>query len=174
MKLKMKDIVKLVKTVTTGGAAVGFLNTDLVAAFIDIVRENNTVRNVFRTMNMVAKTRTFPKILTATKVYYQATEGAEGQETTFTSSQLTMTAKKLMSWIEISEETFEDSIGDIGTMIRDMFAKGMAAGEEEAFLIGDVDYPNTTSTEASATATTWFTKDAKLAFDGLLTIGIES
>jgi len=173
-KLTMDGILKLIKTVTTGGAATGFLDSELVATYVDIVRENNTVRNVFRTVPMATKTRTIPKLSTATKVYYQATEGAEGQETTFTSTQLTLTAKKLMSWIEISEETFEDSVGDMRNTIMEMFAKGMAAGEEEVFLIGDVDYPNTTATEANATSTIWFTKDAKLAFDGILTIGIES
>lgn len=170
----MNGLMKYIKTITTGGGASGFLDTELVSTYIDLVRERNTVRNLFRVVPMKAKTRTIPKLSTATKVYYQSTEGAEGQETSFTSTQLTLTAKKLMSWIEISEETFEDSVGDMKSTIMNMFARGMSDGEEEAFLIGDVDYPNTTATEASATSTLWFNKDAKLAFDGILTIGIES
>lgn len=173
-KLTMGSIVKLIKTITTGGGAAGFLDTDLVSTYIDVVRELNTVRNLFRVVPMKAKTRTIPKLSTATKVYYQATEGGQGQETSFTSTQLTLTAKKLMSWIEISEETFEDSVGDMKSVIMNMFAQGMADGEEEAFLVGDVDYPNLTATEGSATSTVWFNKDVKLAFDGILTIGIES
>lgn len=173
-KLTMNGLINFVKAITTGSGADGFLDTDLVATYIDVVKERNTVRNLFRTVPMKAKTRTIPKLSTATKVYYQSTEGAAGQETSFTSTQLTLTAKKLMSWIEISEETFEDSVGDMKSTIMNMFAKGMADGEEEVFLIGDVDYPNTTTIEANETSSIWYNKDKKLAFDGLLTIGIES
>lgn len=60
------------------------------------------------------------------------------------------------------------------SMIRMLFARGMGTTEEKAFLQGDVDHTPTTATKASASGSTWYTKDARLAFDGLLTIGRES
>jgi hypothetical protein len=151
-----------------------FLPEPLAATFIDIVTEYNNFRKIFRSMKMNSATRTIPKLLTGTEVYYQPYEATAGEETNFTASSIQLVAKKLFSWLEISEETFEDGIVDMRTMIRMLFARGMGISEEKAFLTGDVDYPNTTAVKANATDTVWFNKDARLAFDGLLTIGRES
>jgi HK97 family phage major capsid protein len=179
MKFKvktLKDLQKLMKAVTigSGGAANPFLPSPLASAFIDIVTENNTFRKVFRSVKMNSRTRTIPKFLTGTNVYYQSAEATQGQETTFTASSIQLTAKKLFAWIEISEETFEDGVTDMNEAIKMLFARGMGIGEEKAFLVGDVDHAPTTAVEASADATTWFNKDSRLAFDGIVTIGRES
>ena len=175
----VKDLQRLIKAITIGAGQSGnvanpFLPAPLAATFIDIVTEHNNFRKVFRSFPMKSATRTVPKLLTGTKVYYQANEATPGQETTFTASSITLTAKKLFAWLEISEETFEDGVIDMRTMIRNIFARGMGIAEEQAFLIGDVDHTPTTAVEANETSTTWFTKSAKLAYDGLLTIGRES
>lgn len=180
MKIKsLKDLKKLIKAVTIGAGQSGnvanpFLPSPLAATFIDIVTENNNFRKVFRTFPMKSRTRTIPKLLTGTDVYYQANEATEGEETTFSAGTIELVAKKLFAWIEISEETFEDGIIDMKSMIRTIFARGMGIHEEKAFLTGDTDHTPTTAVKASASGNTWFTKDARLAYDGILTIGRES
>lgn len=182
MKVKVKnvkDLQKLIKAITIGAGQSGnvanpFLPAPLAATFIDIVTENNNFRKVFRSFGMNSATRTVPKLLTGTKVYYQANEATEGQQTSFTASSIQLVAKKLFAWLEVSEETFEDGVIDMKTMIRNIFARGMGINEEKAFLTGDVDHTPTTAVEANAVGNTWFTKDVRLAFDGLLTIGRES
>jgi len=180
MKFKVKtikDLKKLVKAITIGGvgdAAHPFLPDPLAAAFIDIVTENNNFRKIFRSVKMNSRTRTIPKFLTGTNVYYQSAEATAGVETAFTASSIQLVAKKLFAWMEISEETFEDGVVDMNTAIKMLFARGMGIGEEKAFLVGDVDHASTTATESAATATMWYNKDSRLAFDGLVTIGRES
>lgn len=182
MKFKirnLKDLKKLMKAVTIGPGQSGnvanpFLPEPLAATFIDVVTENNNFRKVFRAQPMRSRTRTIPKILSGTEVYYQPSEATEGESTTFSAGTITLTAKKLFAWIEISEETFEDGVVDMRSLIRMLFARGMGVGEERAFLTGDVDHTPTTATKSLASGNTWFTKDPRMAFDGLLTIGRES
>ena len=174
----LKDLKKLMKAVTIGSGQTGnvanpFLPAPLAATFIDIVTENNNFRKVFRAMNMKSRTRSIPKILSGTEVYYQPDEATAGESTTFSAGNINLEAKKLFAWIEISEETFEDGVGDMQTMIRNLFARGMGIAEEKAFLTGDVNHTPTTATKSAASGNTWFTKDARLAFDGILTIGKE-
>lgn len=181
MKIKsMKQLKQyLAKAITIGAGQTGnvvnaFLPAPLAATFIDIVTENNNFRRIFRAVPMASATRTIPKILTGTDVYYQPYEATAGEETTMSSSSIQLAAKKLFSWLEISEETFEDGIVDMRTMIRNVFARGMGIAEEKAFLQGDVDHTPVTNVKANATGNLWYNKDARLAFDGLLTIGRES
>lgn len=157
----------------TGNVANPFLPAPLAAAFIDVVTENNNFRKIFRAMPMRSRTRSIPKILSGTEVFYQSDEATEGESTTFSSGTISLEAKKLFAWIEISEETFEDGIVDMRSMIRMLFARGMGIAEEKAFLTGDVDHTPTTAVKASASGNTWFTKDPRLAYDGILTIGRE-
>jgi len=162
---------------SSGTIAQPFLPDPLAATFIDIVTEYNNFRKVFKVQPMNSRVRTIPKLLTGTKVYYQPSEATEGQETSFSASNIELLAKKLFAWIEISEETFEDGVLDMRSMIRMLFARGMGEGEEKAFLTGDVDHGQTTATEADGSDAyngVWFNRDARLAFDGILTIGIES
>ena len=160
----------------SGHIAQPFLPDPLAATFIDIVTEHNNFRKVFRAIPMKSRVRTIPKLLTGTKVYYEANEAHTGKETSFSAGTIEMVAKKLFAWIEISEETFEDGILDMRSMIRNLFARGMGEGEEKAFLTGDVDHTPTTATEANGSDDydgTWYDHDVRLAFDGLLTIGLE-
>jgi hypothetical protein len=182
----LKQFARLLKATTIGDTPFGrgasghiaqpFLPDPLAATFIDIVTEYNNFRGVFRSMSMASRVRTIPKLLTGTKVYYQPSEATAGQETTWSAGSIEMVAKKLFAWIEISEETFEDGIIDMRTMIRGLFARGMGEWEEKAFLTGDVGHTPVTANEALGEDDydgTWFNRDARLAYDGLLTIGLE-
>ena len=93
----VKDLKKLMKAITigSGGAANPFLPEPLANTFIDIVSEFNNFRKVFRSMKMDNRTRTVPKFLTGTKVYYQPSEATAGVETTFTAGSIQLVAKKL-------------------------------------------------------------------------------
>jgi len=184
-KLKQfKDLLRKAVTIgetpfgrgASGHIAQPFLPDPLAATFIDIVTEYNNFRKIFRSQPMTSRVKTIPKLLTGSKVYYQPSEASAARETSFTAGNIELVAKKLMSWMEISEETFEDSILDMRSLIRMVFARGMGEGEELAFLTGDVDH-SSSATEPSGTpgyTETWFNRDSRLAFDGLLTIGIES
>jgi len=190
MKVTVKNLrqlrKQLMKAITIGDTPFGrgssghiaqpFLPDPLAATFIDIVNEYNNFRKVFRTIPMKSRVRTIPKLLSGTKVYYQSAEATEGQETSFTAGSIEMVAKKLFAWIEMSEETFEDGVLDMRSMIRNVFARGTGEWEEKAFLTGDTGHTPTTANEDAAGdgyGDTWFNKDARLAFDGLLTIGVE-
>jgi HK97 family phage major capsid protein len=159
---------------SSGAVAQPFLPDDLAKAFIDVVTENNNFRKIFRSMYMKNRLRSVPKLLTGTEVYYQPDEATEGDTTSFTASNISLEAKKLFAWIEISEETFEDGISDMASMIRLLFARGMGSSEEKAFLTGDVSHTPVTAVKANATTNTWYNKDARLAFDGILTIAENS
>lgn len=181
--MKVKNLAQLKKllnkAIRIGAGQVNnvanpFLPAPLAATFIDIVTEFNNFRRIFRSMKMNSATRTIPKILTGTEVFYQPYEATEGVETNFTSGNIQLVAKKLFAWLEISEETFEDGVVDMRSMIRMLFARGMGISEERAFLVGDVDHTPLTATKSAASGNLWYNKDARLAFDGLVTIGRES
>ena len=61
---------------TAAGAGGDFLPTPLADEFIEFVREANVCRQIFRTVTMTSMTLDFPKILSAAKVYLQATQAA--------------------------------------------------------------------------------------------------
>ena len=182
---QLRDVLRKATTIgetpfgrgSSGHIAQPFLPDPLAATFIDLVKEKNYFRSLARVFPMKSRVRTIPKLLTGTKVYYQSTEASEGQETSWTAGTIELIARKLFAWIEISEETLEDGIVDMRSMIREMFVNGMAEWEERMLIQGDSGHSSTTATEANGTTDyvgTWYTKDARLATDGLLTIGRES
>ena len=162
----------LQKAVTTAAGAGGdFLPTPLAATFIDLVRDLTVFRQVFRVITMPNKTLDFPKILSGPKVYYESTElTQEAIETTLTTGTVRLTARKHMAQIKASEEIFEDSSQDMDAIIRSHFAAGLAEAEEETCLVGDRSHTATSVTEAAATEANWYTKDHRLAWNGILTL----
>ncbi|MHA2363890.1 MAG: phage major capsid protein [Candidatus Hodarchaeales archaeon] len=158
---------------TAAGAGGDFLPLPLANEFISYVWDQNFVRQLFPAVKMISKTRDMPKVLGDTKVYYESTEGTEATETSMTTATIRLTAKKFIAQIKMSEEVIEDAAFDMETIVEDHFAATLAAAEEEAMIVGDPDHTPTTSTEASATTTTWFTKDHRLIFYGLLTLAAD-
>jgi len=159
---------------SSGHVAQPFLPDPLAAEFIDVVTEVNNFRKMFRSFKMKSRLRTVPKLLQGTEVYYQPDEATDGEGTSFKAGNISLLAKKLFAWIDISEETFEDGVADMAAMIRMIFARGMGSAEEKAFLTGDVSHTPLTSDKSLATGNLWFNKDARLAFDGILTIAKDS
>ena len=122
---------------------------------------------------MRTKTLDYPKILSKPKVYYESTEGTAAIKTTFTTATLRLTAKKFLSEIDLSMEVIEDAQNDMQAIAREIFAGALAEAEEQAMIIGDPAHSPTTATEASETASTWFTKDHRMIWYGLLTLAAD-
>jgi len=157
---------------TAAGSGGDFLPVPLAASFIDLVRDNTVFRQIFRVLPMGGKTLDFPKILSGPKVYYESTElTQEAIETTLTTGTVRLTARKLMAQIKASEEVFEDSSQSMDTIIRNHFAKGFGECEEETCIVGDRSHTATAASEAAASEANWYTKDHRLAWNGLLTLG---
>lgn len=164
----------LVKALSTASGSGGdFLPLPLANEFIEYVWDENFLRQTFRTTFMTSQTKDYPKILGGTKVYYQATEGGEATETSMDTATLRLTAKKFMAQLKMSEEVIEDAAFDMETIVQGHFGTTLGAAEEEAMLVGDPDHSPTTAIEANATTTTWFTKDHRLIFYGLLTLAAD-
>lgn len=165
-----KLFAKLRKAVTTAAGEGGdFIPAPLSDTFISYVRDKNFLRQLFTVKKMSAKTLDIPKILGKTKVYYQPTELASAIKTDITTGTIRLTAKKFMAQADLSEEVLEDTT-NIGSIVKDDFAASLAAAEEEAMLVGDPDHTPTTATESLADETTWFTKDHRIIFYGLVTL----
>lgn len=158
---------------TTAGTGGDFLPTPLAAKFITYVRDKNFLRQIFTTTTMKSKTKDYPKILGNTKVYYQATEGGTSQTTDITTGTIRLTAKKFMSQINLTEEVIEDAQEDMKSLAKNNFAETLAAAEEEAMIVGDPDHGALTAVEANATSSTWFNKDHRLIFYGLVTLAAD-
>lgn len=171
MNKKLIDAINRIKAVTTtAGEGGDFIPLPLAREFIQYIFDANWMRQLFRVVNMEAPTRDYPKVLGQTKVYYQATERGAATQTGVATGTVRLTARKFMSQINVSEEILEDSQEDIDMLVRDHFAAQLAAAEEEAMLVGNRSHTPTTATESLATDTTWFTKDHRLALNGLLTL----
>ena len=155
---------------TTAGVGGDFLPTPLANEFIALVRDKNVFRQIFRVINMPGKTYDFPKILSGPSVYYESNEAVEAVETSMTTGTLRFTARKFMAQLKASQELFEDANQDMDAIIRDHFAKAMADAEEETCLIGDRSHTATAASESAATAVNWYTKDHKLAWNGIVTL----
>lgn len=158
---------------TAAGAGGDFLPLPLANEFIDYVWDLNFIRQLFPGTIMTSKTKDYPKILGGTKVFYESTEGGEATETSMDTATIRLTAKKFMSQIKMSEEVIEDAAFDMEGIVSNNFANALAAAEEEAMIVGNPDHTPTTAVEANATATTWFTKDHRMIFYGLLTLAAD-
>jgi hypothetical protein len=172
MKEIKKSLVDAIKKAITTAASNGgdFLPQPLANYYIDMVREKNWCRQLFRTEPMSSKTKDIPKLLSGTKVYKQPTEATAGISTGIKTGSLQLLAKKFMATAEISNEVIEDAAFEIISIVKNDFAAALGSAEEEAMILGDPDHSPTTNTEADATDSTWFSKDPKLQFYGLLTL----
>lgn len=144
-----------------------FLPIEYAKEFIDLVREKNYCRELFRTITMPTATFEIPRIDADATVYYisGANEGVKPTVKSDLSAafaeKVTLVAKKLMAYTDISNEVEEDSKVAMLPLIKEAFAQGMATAEEKAMIQGDPDID-----PAWANG-----QDARLAFDGVLTLG---
>jgi len=156
---------------TTAGVGGDFLPIPLANWFIHLVTQKNVFRQLFRIQPMSSKTLDIPKILTGSSVYYEAVEAAtEAIETSITTGTVRLTARKFMSQLKASAELLEDSGQNMESIIRQYFAKGLADAEELTMMVGDRSHLATSPTIGGATEVNWYTKDARLAWYGILVL----
>jgi HK97 family phage major capsid protein len=116
-----------------------FIPKEYADEFIDLVREKNWTRQLFRTINMPTATFYIPKVSGDASVYYVSTEATaptESKPTFAAAGSVKLEAKKLMGYAQVSNETDEDSRIAMMPIIKDSFAQAMAAAEEQAILLG--------------------------------------
>jgi len=118
-----------------------FLPTEYATEFVALVREKNYARALFRTITMPTATFEIPRIDADATVYYVSGEAtaptAKSSLDTAFAGKVTLVAKKLMAYTDISTEVEEDSKVAMLPLIRDAFAEGVATAEEKAMIQGD-------------------------------------
>jgi len=140
-----------------------FLPVEYAKEFIELVREKNYCRELFRTITMPTASFEIPRIDADATVYYVSGEAtapaAKSDLTSAFAGKVTLAAKKLMAYTDISNEVEEDSKVAMLPLIKEAFAQGVATAEEKAMIQGD-------------TGLGWANaQDARKAFDGVLKLG---
>ena len=134
-----------------------FIPEEFASEFIDIVRETNWLRSLFRTINMPTATFFIPKITGDASVFFVSTESTQPTESKpafAAAGSVKLEAIKLMVYVQVSNETEEDSKIAMMPIIKTSMAESIARAEEEAFLNGKYR--------------AYAGDDPRSAFDGLL------
>ena len=104
--------------------------------FFDMLRAQSVVLGAGpRIIDMTSDTTTVPKILTATTTGW-FNEAAQLSSTELTFDVVTLTARKLAAYCEVSNEALADSTPSIRDMVAHDFTRAMALGLDLAFLQG--------------------------------------
>jgi len=141
-----------------------FIPKEYADEFINIVREKNWARQLFMAITMTASTVYIPKVTGDASVYYlssEATAPTESAPSFAAAGSVVLEAKKLMGYIQVSNETDEDSKIAMMPIIKESFAEAIAKAEEEAMIVGKY------VTFAAAT-------DRRNAFEGLLKLATDA
>lgn len=126
------------KALVTGDAG-DFIPEEYANEFIDLVREMNWLRDLFRVIVMPAATFFIPKITGDSSVFFVSTEATQPTESkpAFASAgSVRLDAIKLMGYVQVSNETDEDSRIAMMPIIKNSMAQSIARAEEEAILNG--------------------------------------
>ena len=171
-KITSEDLNKaLAKAMgSSAGSGGDFIPAPLAKEFIRFVTEKNWCRQMFKNYKMNSATKTVPKILSGPGVYYESTELTDAVETSFSTGSITLTARKLMAQMILPEELIEDSQNDFEKISVDSFSNALAENEERAMMTGEPSHTATAETVAAATSDNWYKKDARLAWNGLVTL----
>ena len=140
-----------------------FIPEEFADEFIDIVREKNWTRSLFRTINMPSATFFIPKITGDSSVFFVSTEATQPTESkpAFASAgSVRLDSIKLMGYVQVSNETDEDSRIAMLPIIKNSMAEAIARAEEEAFLNGQYR--------------TFASDDPRSAFKGVLKLAEDS
>jgi HK97 family phage major capsid protein len=116
-----------------------FIPEEYANEFIDLVREKNWTRDLFRTVTMPTATFYIPKITGDASVYYVSTEATaptESKPAFAAAGSVKLEAIKLMGYVQVSNETDEDSRIAMMPIIKTSMAESIARAEEEAIIMG--------------------------------------
>lgn len=126
------------KALVTGDAG-DFIPEEFATEFIDLVREKNWTRDLFRTINMPAATFFIPKITGDASVFFvsnESTQPTESKPAFAAAGSVRLDAVKLMGYVQVSNETDEDSKVAMMPIIKTSMAEAIAKAEEEAIING--------------------------------------
>jgi HK97 family phage major capsid protein len=116
-----------------------FIPKEYATEFINLVREKNWCRQLFTAITMTASTIYIPKVTGDASVYYMSTEAVAptaSQPTFAAAGSVKLEAKKLMGYIQVSNEADEDAKIAMMPIIKNSFAEAIAKAEEEAMVVG--------------------------------------
>lgn len=116
-----------------------FIPEEFANEFIDLVREKNWTRDLFRTITMPGATFFIPKITGDASVFFVSTEASaptESKPAFASAGSVRLDAIKLMGYVQVSNETDEDSKIAMMPIIKNSMAEAIARAEEEAIING--------------------------------------
>jgi len=147
----------------------GYLPKPIADEVIKYITEINWCRQLFRTIEMKNKTLDLPVITSGRDtvgqgVYYIPTQidiaNTGKAQIGPKLHSVRLEAKKFMAYANVDEDDIEDATLDVVDLLLESFAEAFAEAEEQAMLIGDVDYATVDS--------------PRKAFNGLLTLAKDS
>lgn len=155
-----KNIRQLKKALSmeSGGGAEETLQQTIANEVIPLIRQKNFIRQIAEKAGM-AITMTKPSIkvpkMNKARGAYLVSPGQPAPEFKARLDGVNLVPRKIMSWLPIEQEVFEDStIRDMEGLLKDEMANEFAQAEEMGFLFGD-------------TAAAWDPGDVRAGFDGL-------
>jgi hypothetical protein len=125
-----------------GGGAEVTLQTTIASQVIPLIRQQCFMRQIAdRSKSLINMTKPkirIPKLVRAQGAY-SVEAGQPAPEFKARLDGIDLEPKKIMTWLPIDQEVFEDStIRDIEGMLKEEMAREFAQAEELAFLLGDV------------------------------------
>lgn len=143
MSVKAQTKRQLLKalSMTDGGGAEVTLQTTIASEVVPLIRQQCFMRQIAEksksSINMTKPKLRIPRLMRAQGVYAVA-PGQPAPEFKARMEGIDLEPKKLMAWLPIEAEVFEDStIKDMESMLRQELANEFAQGEEIAFMLGD-------------------------------------
>ncbi|MHA1833202.1 MAG: phage major capsid protein, partial [Candidatus Baldrarchaeia archaeon] len=130
--------VEIEKALISGDTG-DFIPEEYANEFIDLVREKNWLRDLFQVIVMPAATFFIPKITGDSSVFYVSTEATaptESKPAFAAAGSVRLDSIKLMGYVQVSNETDEDSRIAMMPIIKNSMAESIARAEEEAILNG--------------------------------------
>jgi hypothetical protein len=133
-------------SMTDGGGMEVTLQTTIAAEVVPLIRQQCFIRQIAEKskslINMTKPKIRIPRMMRAQGVY-AVEPGQPAPEFKARLEGIDLVPKKLMVWLPIEQEVFEDStIKDIEGMLKEEMAREFAQGEELAFMRGDTAVDN--------------------------------
>ncbi|MBD2019331.1 phage major capsid protein [Leptolyngbya sp. FACHB-36] len=129
-------------SMSDGGGAEVTLQTTIASEVVPLIRQQCFMRQIAEKskslINMTKPKIRIPRLMRAQGAY-AVKSGAPAPEFKVRMDGIDLVPEKLMTWLPIEMEVFEDStVKDIEGMLREEMAREFAQAEEIAFLLGDV------------------------------------
>ena len=130
-------------SMTDGGGAEVTLQTTIASEVVPLIRQQCFVRQIAdkskSLINMTKPKIRIPKLMRAQGAY-SVKPGSPAPEFKARLEGIDLVPEKLMTWLPIEQEVFEDStVKDLEGMLKEEMAREVAQAEEIAFMLGDTE-----------------------------------